>query len=188
MAGPILGLGALLGALVLPKVASQKTPEGRALVLGRYLRLSIAASFFGAVAVIVLAPLVVRILFGAAFLSAASLVQVIMLAAVPYVVRRLLGQAFKAHDRTRLVFRVEVATVAIGAASLFALVPWLGAMGAAWTYVIVNIFSAVYSLVLARKALGLSVRALLHPSVDDWRLLRREFSALRAGSVRESDS
>lgn len=179
MSGPILGLGALLGALVLPKVTHQTTLEGRVLVLARYLRLSVIAAFLGAIAVIVLAPLAVRILFGAAFLPAASLVQVIMLAVVPCVIRRLLAQAFKAYDKTRLVFRMELITVAIGAASLFVLVPWQGAMGAAWTYVIVNSFGAVYSIVLARKALGLKVRALFRVSADDWQLLRQELAGLR---------
>lgn len=188
MAGPILGLGALLGALVLPKVASQENPEGRAIVLGRYLRLSVGVSLLGAVAVIVLAPLVVQILFGAAFLSASSLVQVIMLSAVPCVVRRLLAQAFKAHNKTRLVFRMEAATVVVGAASLLALVPWMGATGAAWTYVAVNIFGSVYALCLARSALGLSAGALLRPSAEDWNLLRREVSALRARGARRPHS
>jgi len=184
MAGPILGLGAMLGALILPKIAHQETPEGRAVVLGRYLRLSVAISLLGAITVIVLAPLVVQILFGAAFLPSASLVQVIMLAAVPYVVRRLLAQAFKAHDMTRLVFRMEAATVVVGAASLLALVPWIGAVGAAWTYVVVNVFASVYALCLARGALGLSVRALLRPSPEDWNVLRQEVAALRARGAR----
>jgi O-antigen/teichoic acid export membrane protein len=183
-AGPIMGLGGLLGALVLPKVASQETPEGRAVVLGRYLRLSFAISGMGAIAVILLAPLVVRTLFGAVFLPASSLIQVIMLAAIPSVMRRILGQAFKAHNKTRLVFRMEVATVAVGAVCLSALVPWFGVMGAAWSYVIVNLFGAIYALALDRKALDLSTPALLHPSTEDWRLLRRELAALRASALR----
>lgn len=187
MAGPIIGLGALLGALVLAKVASQETAQDRAIVLGHYLRFSIVVSLVGAIVVIVLAPLAVRLLFGATFLPAASLVQVIMLAAAPAVVRRLLAQAFKAHDKTRLVFRMEVVTIAIGGASLFALVPWLGATGAAWTYVIVNVFGAIYSLVLVRKALGLSARELLRPTAEDWKLLRRELSALRTGRTQGFD-
>lgn len=188
MAGPIMGLGATLGALVLPKVASQETPEGRALVLGRYLRLSVGVSLLGAIVAAALAPLVVRILFGESFLPAAALVQIIMLAVVPCIVRRLLNQAFKAHNKTRLVFRMEATTVMIGAALLFALVPWMGATGAAWTYVIVNVFGALYALYLARSALGLSAGALLRPSAEDWTVLRQEVSALRARGARRPQS
>ncbi|MHB1218025.1 MAG: oligosaccharide flippase family protein [Alphaproteobacteria bacterium] len=184
-AGPILGLGAMLGALVLPKVASRESPESRAIVLGRYLRLSIAIAGLATIALIVLAPLLVRILFGAAFLPAASLMQIVILAAVPYVVRRLLGQAFKAHDKTRLVARIELAAVAVGAVSLFALVPWLGVAGAAWAFVAVNLFGTVYSLILARKILGLSAYDLLRPTMEDWRFVLRELALLRQEWLRK---
>ena len=184
-AGPVLGLGAMLGALVLPKVASQESAEGRAAVLGRYLRLSIAIAGVATVALIVLAPLLVRILFGAAFLPAAPLMQVVILAAVPYVVRRLLGQAFKAHNETRPVARIELAAVAVGAASLLALVPWLGMVGAAWSFVIVNLFGTAYALVLVQKVLGLSARDLLRPTMEDWRFVLREFALLRQDWARK---
>lgn len=179
VAGPILGLGALLGALVLPKVARQASKEGRTVVLGRYVRLSVVVSGLATITLIILAPFLVRILFGAAFLPAVPLLQIATLAAIPYVVRRILGQAFKAHDQTRLVPRIELATVAVGAVSLLVFVPWLGVAGAAWVFVIVNLFGTVYSLVLARRVLGLSVRDLFHPSIEDWRLALRELDALR---------
>lgn len=185
-AGPILGLGAMLGALVLPKIASQESPEGRARVLGQYLRLSIAIAGAATVALIILAPLLVRTLFGAAFLPAAPLMQVITLAAIPYVVRRLLGQAFKAHNETRLVARMEMAAVAVGAAALFALVPWLGVIGAAWSFVIVNLFGTIYAFVLVRKTLGFPARDLLRPTMEDWRYVLRELALLRQDWARKT--
>jgi O-antigen/teichoic acid export membrane protein len=178
-AGPILGLGAMLGALVLPKVAGETSPEGRAVVLGRYLRLSMAIAGLATIVLIAIAPLLVRVLFGAAFLPAAALMQIAILAAVPYVIRRLLGQAFKAYDRTRLVARIELAAVAVGAVCLLTLVPWLGVAGAAWSFVAVNLFGTVYSLILARKLLGMSVRDLLCPTLEDWRFTLREIDAFR---------
>ncbi|MGE0271052.1 MAG: oligosaccharide flippase family protein [Alphaproteobacteria bacterium] len=183
--GPILGLSGMLGALVLPKVASQESPERRAIVLGRYLRLSIAISGLTTIVLIALAPLLIRILFGAAFLPAASLMQIVVLAAIPYVMRRLLGQAFKAHNKTRPVARTELTAVTVGAVSLLVLVPYLGVVGAAWSFVIVNLFGTIYSLILARKALGLSARDLLRPTMEDWRYVQREFGLLRQGWARK---
>jgi O-antigen/teichoic acid export membrane protein len=178
-AGPILGLGAMLGALVLPKVANEQSPEMRAVVLGRYIRLSMVIAGLSTLALVTLAPFIVRILFGAAFLPAAPPMQIVVLAAIPYVMRRLLGQAFKAHDKTRLVARIELASVAVGAVCLFTLVPWAGIAGAAWAFVAVNLFATVYSLILARKLLGISARDLLYPTVEDWHFMLREFEAFR---------
>lgn len=185
-AGPILGLGGMLGALVLPKVASQASAEGRAVVLGRYLRLSIAIAGLATIVLIAIAPLLVRLLFGEAFLPAAALMQIVILAAIPYVARRLLGQAFKAHDRTRLVARIELAAVAVGAVCLFTLVPRLGVAGAAWAFVAVNLFGMIYSLALARKVLGMSVRNLLCPTMEDWRFALREIETFRRDRKRKT--
>lgn len=184
-AGPILGLGAMLGALVLPKIASRESPEDRAIVLGQYLRLSIIISALATIILIALAPLIIRILFGAMFLPAASLMQIVILAAVPAVARRLLGQAFKAHNETRLVARAELAAVALGAMALFAFVPWLGAVGAAWCFVSVNLFGAIYSLVLAKRVLGMSARDLLRPTMADYRQFLRGLELLRQDFARK---
>lgn len=177
--GPIFNLGGLFGSLVLPKVASQPDNDSRGRVLGRYLRLAVAAASLSMLIVIACAPILVRVLFGAAFEHSAIIAQIAALAVVPHMIRRLLSQSFKAYFKTRLVFRVEMAVLAADVVILLLLVPSLGAVGAAWAFVGVNIVGAFYALALTRKALNLSPFVLLRPSHEDFRHIRQEFATLR---------
>jgi O-antigen/teichoic acid export membrane protein len=169
LGGAANGFVGLLGALALPKIAAIEDREARAAMLGRFLRLGAALGVVLAVMLAVLAAWVVRVLYGEAFVEAASLVRVLAVAAIPFGVKQLLIQGSKAHGQTAFLTRIELATVAAGVAALLALVPTLGTIGAAWSFVLSQSTGAIVAAVYARRHLDVDVLVLFKPHADDWR-------------------
>ncbi len=177
LAGAASGVVGLLGAIALPRVAAQTDAAARAAVFGRFLRVTAVAVSIIAVTLALLAPLLIEILYGRAFLDAVPVVRILALGAVPYGLKQLLVQGAKAYDRTRAIGRIETVTVIASVLALATLVPILGIRGAAWSFVVAQSAGTAMAVWHARNIYGVAFVSLMTPRAEDWRNIQ---SAVRA--------
>ena len=179
----VYGFVGLLGALVFPKVANQATDEGKAEVFGRYFRLIVALSLPSTAALIVLAPWLLTLLYGAAFEPAAPVLMVLALGAPGYAAKIMFIQAFKAYGRTTVISRTELFALVVNAIALVVLLRYFGIIGAAWAFVIAQGAAAIFIGTAARRSLGMTLVELVRPRMDDWHRLIAGLREWRAGAV-----
>lgn len=161
-------LATTLGNLAFPKIAAQgEADPQRGVILGRYLRFALLLTAGAALVLGVLAPWLVSLLFGAAFVEAVPIVRVLLLAMIAVAGKRILIQGFKANGRLRAVAVAEPAALLANAAALVVLLPTLGIIGAAWATVITNAIVCAGLLAHSRRALDVGAAALLRPQPED---------------------
>lgn len=150
------------------------TPEGPARneLIGAYLRLTMALVLTATAALVFLAPLVLRLLFGPAFVEATDIVRLMATGVLPLCLKEFFVLALKAADRPRPLATAELVTLAVNAGLLTLAVPALGLMGAAATYVATRWITAAWLGWRVRADLRLSLRRLMTPRRDDVTLLR----------------
>ncbi len=144
--------------------------EGKALVFGRYTKLSVFLSA-GAVAVLfAFAPWLIELFFGAAYLPSAELARILLLGAIPYSGKSVIAIGFKAHGRIRVVNQAEFLGVVVAVVCLTLLLPRFGVLGAAWAIVIVQFATGAFLTAKLPRELGIGLKFLLLPTrVDrDW--------------------
>jgi O-antigen/teichoic acid export membrane protein len=81
-----------------------------------------------------LAPFVLRILYGPKFDAAIPVMQTLVWALVPFGVNRALGDALVARGEQKIVAVIVLTNVAVGALLYLALIPISGPTGAAWAF------------------------------------------------------
>ncbi|MBL8837354.1 MAG: oligosaccharide flippase family protein [Alphaproteobacteria bacterium] len=150
-----------------PKISQAGSEGARREVFGRYLRLSLAASVAIALALLVLVPWAIPLLFGAAFAPAVPICAVLLVGLVPYTLKLMYMQALKAWDHPLAVSRAEIAGLVLAAIALLALVPTYGLIGAATALVIAQLFTAFAMGYLFHSRSGAPVLAMLIPGPSD---------------------
>jgi O-antigen/teichoic acid export membrane protein len=170
VAGAASLLGSTISHIAFPKIANQPSDGGKAEVLGRYMRLTVAVTPVAAAALFVLAPWLVRLLFGDAFLPSVPVVQVLVLGALPIVCKFIFRAGFLAYDQGLLVSKVSLFGLVVSAVALILLLPVYGIVGAAWAVVIAQWSSFAMMANLARRNLGMNLLDLFRPRAADWRL------------------
>ncbi len=116
---------------------------------------------------ILLAPLVLPPVFGAGFGPSVRMTQVLFLATIPNGVAMVLSAGLLASGRPALASRAQLSAAAVTVVALFALVPPLGAIGAAYASLIAYLLSAVLVSVSLTRVSGLKPRELLVPRHAD---------------------
>lgn len=176
--GPMI-LAQTLAAVGFPKISQQTDVAGKTLVFGRYFRFTIAVTTAAAVALLVLNPWLVPLLFGRPF-SPAALIANIMLIGLPAAAAKLLFiQALKAWDRSLLIGHAELVGLVAAALSLVVLLPTFGIAGAAASLVVANVVAAAVMAGSLHRNLGLPLATLMKPTADDWRLATELAAAFR---------
>ncbi len=169
--GPMI-LVYTLANVAFPKISQQQDDAGKAEVLGRYLRFTLAIALCAGAALFVLAEWLVAFLFGAAFAPAGAIVRILLAGLVPYALKLMFMQALKAWDRSLAIGRAEALGLVAAAGALVTLLPRFGIEGAAWSLVIAQFVACVAMGLTMRRHLSLSLRKLLRPSADDLARLR----------------
>jgi O-antigen/teichoic acid export membrane protein len=116
---------------------------------------------------ILLAPLVLPPIFGAGFGPAVRMAQVLFLATIPNGVAMVMSAGLLASGRPGLDSRAQIVAAAVTVVALFALVPPLGAIGAAYASLIAYCISALLVSVSLTRVSGLRVREFLVPHRAD---------------------
>lgn len=167
--GPLI-LAQTLGNLAFPKISNQTELGGKTVVFGRYLRFTLAVTIACTVILLPLNPWLIPLLFGQPFDRAATVANIMLLGLPAAGAKILFMNALKAWDRSLVIGHAEAIGLAAAAASLVALLPSLGIVGAAWSLVVANVVAALVMAVSLQRSLGLPVLALFRPTADDWTL------------------
>jgi O-antigen/teichoic acid export membrane protein len=165
------GIGVLatpVELLAFPRIAAEATPEGRALILSRYMKVNFLLVVPGAVALALVTPWVVRFFFGADFLPSTPAAHVLIAANAMLTGTLLLSAALKAYDRALLIAKAEGFAVLVTVIALALLVPRYGIEGAAYAMLIVNIFTFALLAYWIGHGVGIPPRRLFRVSRDDW--------------------
>lgn len=155
-----------------PRAAAAPDPAAKALVIGQYLRLALALMLMATAGLLVLAPWLLGLLFGAEFVVASDALRLLVVGSIPIVIREFFIMALKACEKPLWVGHGELITLAVNAGLLFWLVPAYGLLGAAVVYVLVRSVTATIFAVMAGRLLGVSPVALFVPRRADLELLR----------------
>jgi O-antigen/teichoic acid export membrane protein len=160
-----------------PRAAASSDAD-RPAVIGRFLRLTLALMIATTLVLFVAAPWLVALLFGPAFGDAVPVVRVLLLGALPIAIKEFFVLTFKAYDRALAISKGELATLAVNAALLAALIPPFGLMGAAAAYAAARWVVVIYLARLLRRELDLPLTPLLTPTRGDLDAARRGLHAL----------
>ncbi|HEY4135437.1 MAG TPA: oligosaccharide flippase family protein [Alphaproteobacteria bacterium] len=179
-----LVLATTLATVSFPKIAGAADEAGKAHIFGRYARATVLVTVPTAAMLAVLMPWLLPLFFGPAFAAATPVAWVLLISAVPISLKAMMGAGLKACDRGWLVGQAETATLALSAASLVALVPAYGLMGAAVASIISQGGALVFMTIRARRILGVPAAVLLLPRRADVALVVDTMKELRQLLVR----
>jgi O-antigen/teichoic acid export membrane protein len=145
----------------LPRVAQAKSAEERRARAHRYVFLTFISTAAVTVPVLLLAPEILRIVFGGDFVQATGVTRVLLVASIPLGTARVLEAVLKGVNRPLHAGFAEGAGLIVTAVGLAALLPTLGLMGAAITSLAAYLLAAGVALHLANRALGTTGAELL---------------------------
>lgn len=155
--------------------ACAASPADRPAAIGIYFRLSVVIMLTSTAVLWLIAPMALRLLFGASFTSATDVMRLLLWGAVPFALKDFFVLAFKAYDRALSISKAEVVTLVLNAALLAVLVPRFGLMGAASSFVIARWVSFIYLGLLVRQQLGMALTPLFVPTRADLALAQDVF-------------
>jgi O-antigen/teichoic acid export membrane protein len=161
------GIGDTLGTLIFPKIAYAETPELRARLAGRYIRAALILSLPPVVIMIALSEWLIALVFGRSFVSAAPVMQVLLLMIIPLNAKCVMAAALKGLNHALSVGMVQAAALMISLAALAILLPTLGLMGAAIASLVTQLAAAVMMAAEVRRRLGVGFKDQLWPCAED---------------------
>jgi O-antigen/teichoic acid export membrane protein len=165
--------------IAFPRACAESDPAARGAVVGLYLRLTLALMIAASGVLWLIAPLFLRLVFGAEYAEASDLVRWLILGILPLTIREFQALAFKAWNRTLALSINEGLTLALNAGLLLVLLPIYGLNGAAVSFVAVRWAQVLVLGALAWKHLHLSPATLFLPTAQDGAMLRQAWGKLR---------
>lgn len=160
------GIGDTLGTLVFPKIA-QAEPQLRARLAGRYIRAVLLMSLPPVVIMIVLSEWLIALVFGQSFVSAAPVMQVLLLMIIPLNAKCVMASVLKGLNHALSVGVVQSAALTVSLVALAILLPTLGLMGAAIASLVTQIAAAAMMAAQVRRRLGVGFKDQLWPCAED---------------------
>jgi O-antigen/teichoic acid export membrane protein len=188
-----LAASALAEALM-PEVAASETTKKAELLVARTLRLTIYMYALILVPLWLIAPLILRLLFGASFVPAAGALRWLLVAAAVWGISSIVISALRGFGHPVLSTMARFSAAAVTAVALVVLLPQFGITGAAVASLIgYTVMLLVALLVFVRKR-QLSLWVCLRPQLQDftgWQSLRRQAfakssAAPQEGSIRKA--
>lgn len=156
------------------------TDRGDPSLVARACRLVVLVSVPLCILGMALAPVVLPLAFGESFSAAVPMAQILFAASVPSGITTVLTAGLFGANRPGLVSAAQLCALALTVLGVFALVPSIGAMGAAWTSLVAYSLAATLSTSAMRRATGIKPRDLLLPGPADWDDLWGRVKAVRS--------
>ena len=182
-----LAASALAEALM-PEVAASQTTNKAELLVGRMLRLTIYMHAVILVPLVLIAPLILRLLFGASFVPAAGALRWLLVAAGVWGVSSIVISGLRGFGYPVLSTMARFSAAVVTAIALVILLTRFGITGAAIASLIgYSVMLLVALLVVGRKR-GLSLWVFLRPQLQDftgWQSLWRQAFAKRSTGPQE---
>jgi O-antigen/teichoic acid export membrane protein len=159
--------GGTLQMLAFPKIASQRTLEGRATLLHRYLLLATILTSGAAVVVFSVIPWLLIALYGPSFYPAIKLVGILLLGAIPAALSVILQGAYQAYGSTAVVVQLSLVRLTITAIVLALLVARYDLVGATWAFTIAQWATVLFALLHLRTITKIRTREFLRITPSD---------------------
>ncbi len=147
------------GIVTFSRGSSQRSDDAR-VTIGESFRASLLWLLVACTALYLLAPFLIRHVFGAAFEGSILACRILLPGALMIGLKQVLYNGSSALGRPGLPSIAEGASVAVTAVGLYLLVPRYGYIGAAIISTVAYTISLLVMLWLARRLLGLSLRGL----------------------------
>jgi O-antigen/teichoic acid export membrane protein len=183
-----LAASALAEALM-PEVAASETTNKAELLVGRMLRLTIYMHAVILIPLVLIAPLILRLLFGASFVPAAGALRWLLVAAGVWGISSIVISGLRGFGYPVLSTLARFSAAVVTAIALMILLPRFGITGAAIASLIgYSVMLWVALLVFVRKR-RLSLWVFLRPQLQDftgWQSLRRQAFAKRNTAPQET--
>jgi O-antigen/teichoic acid export membrane protein len=176
---PIFFAATSIQILLFPKIAAQASEAGRQEVLGRYFRAALIIVIPVTIVFLVVAPWLIEIAFGAAYLPATDVARILAFSGIGFTLKTMLTTYMQASNRMRIVTISEGAGIVVTVAALAALLPTLGLIGAAITQVLAFTIPALLMAYLIRRDTGLSLTGLFRFEQRDWQVFGELTARLR---------
>jgi O-antigen/teichoic acid export membrane protein len=154
-------IGQAAANVVLPLVASADDDEARTAAARRYVRRVLLGAAAIAVPMIVATPWLIRLLFGADFLGAATVTRVLLVATVFFSTNRVIAALLNAVGRPLDAAVAESLSLGITVVGLAVLLPQLDLAGAGLTSLLAYSATTVWMTVKAARALAMTPLDLL---------------------------
>lgn len=167
---PIFLAATTMELLLFPKIAQQSQEGGRQEVLGRYFRAALIIVVPAIIAFVILAPWLIEIVFGAAYLPATDAARILALSGIGYTLKIMLTTYMRASNKMRIVTQSEGVGIVVTVASLAVLLPWLGLIGAAIAQVLAFTVPALFMAFLIQRETGLTLSQLCRFEKRDWQV------------------
>jgi enterobacterial common antigen flippase len=184
-----LAASALAEALMPEVAAASQTTNKAELLVGRMLRLTIYMHAVILIPLVLIAPLILRLLFGASFVPAAGALRWLLVAAGVWGISSIVISGLRGFGYPVLSTLARFSAAVVTAIALVILLPRFGITGAAIASLIgYSVMLLVALLVFVRKR-GLSLWVFLRPQLQDftgWQSLRRQAFAKRNAAPHES--
>lgn len=180
--GPLFLAAATMEMLLFPKLASQSDESARQEILGRYFRASLIIVVPATILFLVLAPWLIGIVFGQAYLPAVDTARILALSGIGYTLKVMLTTYMRAGNRMRIVTQSEGIGILATAIALLVLLPPFGLIGAAIAQVLAFTIPALFMAFQVNRDTGLSIAGLFRFEKRDWRVFDEVFARFnRAG-------
>lgn len=183
--GPLFLAATTMELLLFPKIAEQSQEGGRQEVLGRYFRAALIIVIPAIIAFMILAPWLIEIVFGAAYLPATDAARILALSGIGYTLKIMLTTYMRASNRMRIVTQSEGLGIVVTVISLAVLLPWLGLIGAAIAQVLAFTIPALFMAFLIQRETGLTLTQLCRFEKRDWQVFGELKHKLRRRSAND---
>lgn len=172
-------VGMSVYVVALPAVAGLEPGRAQAAVARRVIALTFVLSTVVSVPVVLFAPSLIELFFGAAFLPAADVGRILVVAAIAFSTNRALGAVLKAIGKPLAPGTAELIALGVTFVGLAVLLPAFGLMGAAVASLVSYSASTVWMLRRVTKAFEIGARSLLLPTRSDFQGMTRLAGMLR---------
>lgn len=147
-------IGDTMGTLVFPKITHIEDPTVRAQVVGRYTRAVLLITLLPVMACILLSQWLIVLIFSQSFISAAGVMQILLLAIIPINIKFVLAASLKGANQALVVGSVQTATLAVSLVFLGAFLPTFGLIGAAYAALCSQTAAVILMAIQIHRRLG----------------------------------
>jgi O-antigen/teichoic acid export membrane protein len=183
----VVFVGGSMAYATLPNVAGLAAVEERAVLARRLVSLTLLLSALVSIPIIVLAPLLIRGLFGAEFVPAVEITRILVLAVVVLSTNRALEAVLRAVGRPLDAGISELVALGTTIAGLAVLLPLLGIVGAAIASGLAYLTAGFWMVRRATRALEVRAGLLMTPDRAAIEALVARLRAFRDGRTRAPD-
>lgn len=176
---PLFLAATTIELLLFPKIANQTQEGGRQEVLGRYFRAALLIVIPATIVFVILAPWLIKVVFGPAYLPAADVTRILALTGIAYTLKVMLTTYMRASNRMRIVTQCEGIGVIVTIAALAILLPLFGLIGAAIAQVIAFTVPTALMAYLINRETGLSISGMFRFEKRDWQVFSELASRFR---------